>query len=369
MDGLKLVVRGLNVDGTEDIERIDFGNGLVAQSAMNTSNVAIDIDNTNQNAAVVTTSGLRVPVATWARDNAVTTESGIIPLAKLPNLSLGNTHTYNSQADLIANRGEISAGSTAAPQIAWHTGDLAVITDQDAPNSGIYVYIGANQIDEDDNPVPAGFTNVAGFNMNFRAVVSANGQVQTTFSRSADGTNTPMIAPAQLSNINYNPAMDRIEFTAGTNVVNVNQLEPVAGTVTATRLYRRLKVGNDVFAMGDPSPTPTLAFSSSPFVSRYHSGTQTASVGFRPSAGTASNFDTPVIDGAGNSAVITGNNLVATIAAQQGSTPAAWRITAEGDIRINNQDIIETFDDITATGSIQLRDVRVQPTISNNNCY
>ena len=159
---------------------------------------------------------------------------------------------------MIANRGEISAGSTAAPQIAWHTGDLAVITDQDAPNSGIYVYIGANQIDEDDNPVPAGFTNVAGFNMNFRAVVSANGQVQTTFSRSADGTNTPMIAPAQLSNINYNPGNDQIEFVVGTQTVPVNQVERAEPTTTATGLINRLKSRSmTVFAMGDPSPTPT----------------------------------------------------------------------------------------------------------------
>ena len=175
----------------------------------------------------------------------------------------------------------------------------------------------------------------------------------------------------QLSNIAYNATTDTLSFLTGSGAeaitVGVPQVEPVAGDVTATNLYRRLRVGSSVYALGDPSPTPTLAFSSSPFVSRYHSGTQTASVGFRPSAGTASNFDTPVIDGAGNNAVITGNNLVATIAARQGSTPSAWRITAEGDIRIDNQGIIETFNNITATGSIQLRDVRVQPTISNNN--
>ena len=371
---------GLQVNGTQGINELTFGNGLeTTTDSTNNLGRTVELDlaiNTTENAGnaatLVTTGtadeqGLYVPVQQWAR-TADTTGANMIPLAKLPNLQLGNTHTYNSRADLIANQGEISRGTQAAPQLAWHTGDLAVVTSQDSANAGIYVYIGANQVDENDNPVPAGFVNEAGFNMNFRAVVSSDGQIQTTFSRSADGTSTPMIAPTQLSNINYNPAMDRVEFTAGSQTVNVNQIEPVAGTVTANRLYRRLKVGNDVFVMGDPSPTPTLAFASSPFVSRYHSGTQTASVGFRPSAGTASNFDTPMIDGAGNSAVITGNNLVATIAARQGSTPSAWRITAEGDITIINQGISEgPFENITATGSIQLRDVRVQPTISNNN--
>ena len=321
------------------------------------------------NALAEGTAGLSVPVTTWARSDNVAAASDRIPLAKLPNLSLGNTHTYNSRADLIANNNEISAGSTAAPQIAWHTGDLAVITDQDTANAGIYVYVGANQVDENDNPVPAAFTD-ANFATMFRPVVSSGGNVQTTFTGGG-------VSNQALNNIEYNANTDLLEFTVAgeTMSIDVGQTEPVASSVPTTNFFRKIKVGNQVFAFGDPSPQPRLTFNpSSRVLNLFSANDQTSTHGFTPLRGasdttqnpiSAANFDTPTITGADNTAVITGTNLVATFPASDSQVAAAgpFTITAQGDVTINNDGVMEAFNDVVATGTISVADNRRQPTI------
>ena len=57
-------------------------------------------------------------------------------------------------------------------KLIWHTGDLLVITSADTENAGIYVYISENQT----TAAPVVLAD------NFRAVVSTNSQIQTTFS-------------------------------------------------------------------------------------------------------------------------------------------------------------------------------------------
>ena len=360
---------GLQINDDMDIERINFNAGLnqvtdtTDPTITTIKNVALDLAvNTNPNqdnaAELITTGteaeqGLYVPVQQWAR-TAETDAANVIPLAKLPNLQLGNTYTYTSATAAEANVAGTAVGHAA--QVEWHTGDLLVITSADTENAGIYVYISANQD-------PAGPVVLAD---NFRAVVSTNGSIQTTFSTVGQDVD---ITNQQLRNITFNSTTDNLTFTTSADTpvtVNVPQVELVSSDVTATNLFRRIKLGQDVYAFGDPAPIPTLGFSAVGQANRYTFQSQTVRLGFAPSAGTLTNIDTPTIDGPGNTAIIDNNGaFVATIAAAQGSTPAAWRITGEADITVVTEDVAVTTRNVTATGSISLNDARRNPTISN----
>ena len=360
---------GLSVNGDEDIERINFNAGLnqatdtTDPNVTNIKNIALDLavntmPNAGNAAELITTGteaeqGLYVPVQQWAR-TADTDAANLIPLDKLPNLRLGNTYTYTSAAAAAANAEDTAEGHEG--QVVWHTGDLLVITSADTMNAGIYVYISENQT----TAAPVVLAD------NFRAVVSTNSQIQTSFSTVGQDED---ITNQQLSNITYNSTTDNLTFTTSANtpvVVNVPQIEPVSSDVTATRLYRRLKLGEEVYAFGDPAPIPTLGFSAVGQANRYTFQSQTVRLGFAPSAGTLTNIDTPTIDGPGNTAIIDNNGaFVATIAAAQGSTPAAWRITGQSDITVVTEDVAVTTRNVTAEGSIALNDARGNPTISN----
>ena len=368
-NGVDTVTLGIRTDDSlhlvanaDDAANMD----LSVQVVGNTGDNAI-------NALMETTAGLRADVATWAR-----TETGgvMIPLAKLPNLQLGNTHTYTSRTAAEANAAGGAVGAGTTERVTWHTGDLLVLTSAAGADAGIYVFITASQA----APAPV----VLG--TNFRAVVSSNSQVQTTFTSSGLSPDTQNVTGQQLSNISYSAGDDTITFTAGTTPVTVpvNQVEIPDPTITPTAFFNRLKVGETTYAFGDQPRPATLSFN--PLIAPinlFSAGPQTASFAFVAGRspdqvdGTAdptiSERDNPAITPAagrtfvGTATVadpIVGNNVMVTVPALQTDADATIAVTAEADVSFNHLGVGVVDGDLRASGTVDFVDARRQPTFN-----
>ena len=335
------------------------------------------------NALSLGTDGVRASIATWARDNTIEDPAtDLIPLNKLPNLQLGNTYTFTTIA--LRNASGARSADDGGP-IEWHTGDLAVIAHDPtntAPNAaaddGVYVFIGVTRTtDPDTRNVPPIDSD------DFRVVVSASTQVQTTFSQSAVGT-TPAVMPRALTNINYDAPRDLLEFTVGdeTMSVDVNQVERIAPEAPdmIDGLINRIKIGEMVYQFGDPSPTPAFGFlPTTATINRYHAGTQTAAFGVRAirnAADTSTNpiaittVDNVAITGTDNTFAVTGTGastrITASVVAErtQSAPFGPYTLSADGDLTITRPGIVEPFNNLPATAAINLRDARQRPTLS-----
>ena len=339
--------------GTTEIDLTGAGIGTGTVSVTGTGGTTVT--GTVANALVVDSP----EVATWARTESA---APMIPLAKLPNLQLGNTYTYASQSAAEANLANTAIGHAA--RVEWHTGDLLVLTSAAGTAAGIYVYITSNQ----NTPAPV----VLG--TNFRAVVSSNANVQTTFN------DDDLAAALPLNNINYSAMGDTLTFTVAgqESTVSVSQVERVdpAASVPLTGLINRLKIGGETYQFGDPTPAPTLRFRTTPIeVSRWTEEPQVVNFDFDPvrnpadtsnNALSLSNYDSPTVSDSTATASIMNNRLhvvVPTSLTQANPATPTLNVSAQADIGLTNNGVPENFTNLVANGTITFDDNRLPPTV------
>ena len=230
------------------------------QGATNMGNLGLTITRTDE---TITFTG--PTVANWAQ---ASDDGIIIPTAKLPNFELGNTHTFasNDLAVIVANNGGQRDGD--AP-IAWHPGDLLVIAADgaDTSNNGIYVYVGPNQTTAESPLTFAGATTPeAIFQGLFRVVVSADTEVQSTFSVRDQ-------SQGSLNSIDYNPDTDQLTITGSAmgSEQTINLPEHIAddqvegpNPVTLDGFINHIKIGDMVYRFGPRPEPPVLALARTP---------------------------------------------------------------------------------------------------------
>ena len=190
--------------------------------------------------------------------------------------------------------------------------------------------------------------------------------------------------PRALTNINYDAPRDLLEFTVGdeTMSVDVNQVERIAPEATATidGLINRIKIGEQTYQFGDPSPTPSFSLAPATVsLNRFHSATQTAVFAPRATRNAADTSNNPInIITVDNEAITGTDNTVASagagantrltasiVAARTQSAPfGPFTLSAEGDLTITRPGITEPFNNIAASSTITLRDARNRPTLS-----
>ncbi len=271
------------------------------QGTTNTDNDSFNVTNTTAAASTGTSTSnsvtvaretngdLRftgVPVASWAQTQ---TGAVTIPASKLPNLTLGNTHTYTGTASttaaalltqVIANAGG-QRDSTGA--IEWHVGDLLIIantntaTGQDA-NNGIFVYVGDQQTapnvptlesmrttgQSDSDLLMALFRNLITSTNAGRPTIANNGGTASTLSsvnidrddalvKGANPGDAPVTRMTQ-QHLQYNNSTD-------STMLQLDLVTPLADTAGVTQFVNRMRIGGTSYIFGLEPPAPTMSYS------------------------------------------------------------------------------------------------------------
>ena len=284
-DNATLTLNGLAQDTANNTaDAVSFAAATAAMAADGAGVTQLAV---SENGDTITFTGPYV--AGWAQNE---TGGVTIPRSKLPNVELGNTHTFASDADPAAGELVAAAVANAGGQrdgddpIAWHPGDLLVLagTAPDDGNNGIYVFVGADQGIAPVSPLPGTGTPMEIFEANFRAVVSVNTELQTTLtSFEIDGAtgDRSTTALGSLNSVNYSAGGDVLELvgSGGTRTVNQSERQPdnVAGV---GGFINHIKIGGVIYRFGPTPPLPTYSMSPS-----------TASVNLYRSDATSVDFD------------------------------------------------------------------------------
>ena len=169
-------------------------------------------------------------------------------------------------AAVVANNGQQRDGD--AP-IEWHPGDLLVIAGDaaDTNDNGIYVYVGPNQTAAESPLTFAGATTPEEvFRGLFRVVVSADTEVQTTFSYNDQ-------AQGSLNSIDYNDQTDLLTITgsaagSGQEVDLPRHIadDAVEGAnpVPVGGFINHIKIGETTYRFGPEPELPVLALARTP---------------------------------------------------------------------------------------------------------
>ncbi len=273
-----------NTTDTSDI--IIEGNNAAPSAAASVSNSVTVSRETSGNIRIT-----GVPVASWAQTQSGTDANSVmIPANKLPNLTLGNTHTYLSDATpaanelrtrIIANAGgsqNASGSGVSTAGIEWHVGDLLIVsgTAPDNTVNGIYVYVGTTMTAVNtptlESQRASGQSDQDLFTTLFRSLVNINNQgVPTLQNDGATGVS--------LSNVNVDKTDLEIKGNASTVLTNSptqiqynNSTDPVAGTAFnlsvplsdnagVTQFLSRMSIGGTSYIFGLEPPAPTMSYS------------------------------------------------------------------------------------------------------------
>ena len=216
-------------------------------------------------------------IASWAEANST---GEIIPSSKLPNVQLGNTHTYESQANLLANNNALSSatGTYVTDDVQWHTGDLAVVTAADAANQGIYVFTSPTWVKT------GSLTNVS-----LPAVSSITDATNAivTFANPVNATTNPLLRVGQRFTVSGVTGADATTYNVQYQVMNVS---------TTNRNQVTTNVNTSAAAADAGAGTAERSLAAADFATVVTANTNTARVQFsnRDGSGSQVNAEAPL---------------------------------------------------------------------------
>jgi len=291
------------------------------EAASTGSAVSASVNVTRQTNGDIRVSG--VPVASWAQNQ---TGGVTIPASKLPNITLGNTHTYTGTTtttaaailtQVLTNNGG-QRDSTGA--ITWHVGDLLVIANTNTASgadtyNGIYAYVGTQQTagntptlesqrtagQSDSDLLMALFRNLVTSTSAGRPTINNDGGTATTLStvnvdrvdalvKNSTVGGTPQTVNTQ-AHLQYNGSTD-------STMLQVDLPTALADTAPVTQFINRMRIGSTSYIFGLEPPAPSMSYSGPGLGSNqslYSSNTVTFAVPTTLSAPTGSFEGRPLV--------------------------------------------------------------------------